>query len=64
MYFDLYVNRAGEYQWTLKSANHEPICHSEGYVSKQGALHSIGLVKRGAATASVYDQPIRNWIAA
>lgn len=41
---------------------HEDICvSSEGYTSKQGALHGITLVKRGAAAARVYDDTTKTW---
>lgn len=62
MYFILYKDNRGEWRWTFRSANHEAICvSSEGYTSKQGALHGIGLVKQGAATARIYDDTTKTW---
>jgi len=62
MYFILYKDQKGEWRWTLRAANHEPICvSSEGYTTKQGALHSINLVKSGAASAKIYDETTKTW---
>jgi uncharacterized protein len=63
MYFILYKDNRGEWRWNYRSANNEDICvSSEGYTSRQGALHSIGLVKAGAATAKVYDETTKSWL--
>jgi uncharacterized protein len=62
MYFYLYKDTRGEWRWTLRSGNHEPISvSSEGYVSKQGALHGIALVKTGAPSAPTYDESTKSW---
>jgi uncharacterized protein YegP (UPF0339 family) len=62
MYFILYKDNRGEWRWTFRSSNHEAICaSSEGYTSKQGALHGIALVKQGAAAARVYDDTTKTW---
>ncbi|MFC1612550.1 YegP family protein [Patescibacteria group bacterium] len=55
MYFEIYIDRAREYRWRLKAANHEIVAVSEGYTSKQSAINSIDLVMRNAYTAKVYD---------
>jgi len=62
MYFILYTDSRAEWRWTLKSPNHEPICvSSEGYTSKQSAVHSISLVKAGASSAKTYDDSTKSW---
>ena len=49
MYFQLYKDKAGEWRWNLKAGNHETIADSsEGYKSKQSAMHGIELVKKAA----------------
>jgi uncharacterized protein YegP (UPF0339 family) len=62
MYFILYNDSRGEWRWTLRSTNHEAICvSSEGYTAKQGAMHSIAIVKAGAASAKTYDDSVKTW---
>lgn len=62
MYFIIYKDQKGEWRWTFRAANHEAICvSSEGYTTKQGALHSISLVKLGAASAKIYDETTKTW---
>jgi len=62
MYFVLYKDNRGEWRWNYRSANHEDICvSSEGYTSKQGAIHGIALVKQGAAAARIYDDTTKTW---
>lgn len=41
-------NQNRQFYWNLHAANGERIAHSEGYVSKQGALNGISSVKRYA----------------
>lgn len=63
MYFILYKDNKGEWRWTFRAANHEAICvSSEGYTSKQGAVHGIALVKTGAASAKTYDDSTKTWM--
>jgi uncharacterized protein YegP (UPF0339 family) len=63
MHFILYKDNRGEWRWTFKAANHEPICvSSEGYSSKQGALNSIALVRANAASSPIYDDSQKNWM--
>lgn len=55
MYFQLYKDKAGEWRWKLKAANHETVADSaEGYKAKASALHGIDLVK-GAGNAPVKE---------
>ncbi|WP_234043579.1 YegP family protein [Luteolibacter yonseiensis] len=55
MYYTVWKSTAnGNWYWNLKAANHEKIATSEGYVTKQGALHSIELVK-GSNNAPVIE---------
>ena len=62
MYFVLYKDVRGEWRWNYRAANNEDIAvSSEGYTSKQGALHGIGLVKQGAAAARIYDATTQSW---
>lgn len=53
--FEIYVNRANQYQWRLVAANNQIVCWGEGYSSKQSALDSVNWVKRWAASAPVRD---------
>lgn len=49
MYFQLYTDKSGEWRWRLKAGNHETIADSsEGYKSRQSALHGISLVQKSA----------------
>lgn len=62
MYFILFKDAKAEWRWTYRAANHEAICmSSEGYTSKQGALHGIALVKTGASSAGIYDDSTKTW---
>ncbi|MBV2359445.1 DUF1508 domain-containing protein [Thalassococcus sp. CAU 1522] len=55
MYFVLFLDTRGQWRWTLKASNHEPIAmSSESYVRKADAQYSISLVK-SAHNAPVYD---------
>ncbi len=46
MYFQTYQDRAGEWRWRLRAANHQTIATSgEGYNNKDDCLHGIDLVK-------------------
>jgi len=42
--------------WVIISANNKNICWSESYVSKQGTLNSIYLVKGNAQNAEIYEE--------
>ena len=63
VYFIIYKDGKGEWRWTYRAANHEPIAvSSEGYVRRENCLHGINLVKSGAATAKVYDDDKKSWL--
>ena len=45
MYFQVYLDRAGQWRWRLRAANHEPVADSaEGYVRYNDCAHAIQLV--------------------
>jgi len=55
-YFNMYKDKAGEWRWTFKGDNNEPVADSaEGYTTRQKCLHGIRVVKNGAAAAPVTD---------
>lgn len=63
MYFILYKDANDQWRWNINSTNHKKIAmSSESYINKQDAIHSINLVKNGAATAGVYDKTQEKWI--
>ena len=49
--FEVYIDKAGQYRFRLKSANGRVIAVSEGYQSKAACLHGTESVRRCAATA-------------
>jgi uncharacterized protein YegP (UPF0339 family) len=49
-------NSKGEYHFTMKAANGEPIAQSEMYNSKAAAKNGIGSVKANASSATIDDQ--------
>jgi len=54
MYFLKYIDNAGEWRWTLKAGNHEPIADSgEGYKRESDCDHGINLVKGTNASTPV-----------
>ncbi len=64
MYFYLFKSNVNN-QWffNIRAANHETIAASEGYHNKQDAVSTINVIRRGAATAAVYDASIDKWAA-
>lgn len=52
-YFKIFLDRAGEWRWTLYAANHEAVATSEGYTTKWSAQRSAEAVKRIAPSAIV-----------
>lgn len=63
MYFILYKDSANQWRWNINSSNHKKIAmSSESYINKQDAIHSINLVKNGAAAAGVYDKTQEKWL--
>lgn len=55
-YFGVYRDAAGEYRWRLVAANGEPIAASEGYTSKQSAIHSAARAREVARDARLVDE--------
>lgn len=55
-YYTLFKGTNGNFYWNLKAPNHEIICQSEGYVSKQGALNGIAANQRYASTTLLTDK--------
>ena len=53
--YEIYINRAEQYQWRLVAANNQIVCWGEGYSSRQAALDSINWVKSWASSASIQD---------
>ena len=52
-YFYIFLDRAGEWRWTLYGANHEPVATSEGYTTKSSAERSAYRVREIAHDAVV-----------
>lgn len=59
MYYEIYSQQEGllgvQWRWRLKSANHEKLASGEGYSSKQGCLHVIGLLMDTNRQTLVYE---------
>jgi uncharacterized protein YegP (UPF0339 family) len=53
--FQILRGNGGGYFWRLKSENHETLCHSEIYTTKQAALDGIAAAKRIASNAPIQD---------
>jgi uncharacterized protein YegP (UPF0339 family) len=58
MYFQVWQGRDTKWYWHLRAANNEIIAQGEGYVSKQGALNAIDLVK-SSHSAPVKDAVLK-----
>lgn len=59
MYFEIFCSSNNQqYYFNIRGANHERIAQSEGYIQKQGAVNAIGVIKRDAAQAPVYDKTV------
>ncbi len=56
--FEIHYTPGKGYWWRLKAGNGETLCHSEMYVSKQGAQNGIAAVKQAAPAAQVYDRTL------
>ena len=57
MYFQLYKDKAGEWRWKLKAANHETVADSaEGYKAKASAKNAIESIQKNGPTAEIDDQ--------
>lgn len=56
----IYQDRAGEYRWRLKAENGETVATSEGYSSKEAAMHSAKMLPVWASSATIVeDDPIQ-----
>ena len=53
--FEVYKDKKGEYRFTLKAGNGEPIAASEGYSSKSACLNGIESVRKNAQVAEVVE---------
>lgn len=64
MYFELFVSeKDDDWYWHIIADNGQIIATAgQGYASKQGALHSIRLVKNNAAKSSIYDDYHDEWL--
>ncbi len=54
--FEVYKDAKGEYRFTLKAGNGEPIATSEGYSNKQACLNGIDSVKKNAPVAEIVEK--------
>ena len=52
-YTEPFEDSAGEWRWSLKAANGEIVCASEGYETKAGAHRAIKDHHRAAAEAVI-----------
>lgn len=55
MYFEI-KSASGGYRWYIRGGNHEVMAHSEVLTTKAACLNAIGVVKRDARNAPVYDR--------
>lgn len=53
--FEVWVDKAGEYRFSLKASNGEVIATSEGYSSKAGCMNGIESVKKNAPKAKIEE---------
>ena len=53
----------GQWFWVLRGPNHEPICVSETYATRQGALNGIQATQRCSGTAAIQDKTTSNAVA-
>lgn len=53
--FEIYYSQANDYRWRLKAANGEIVAMSEGYTTKQSAIHSAQRVQTLAPSATVVE---------
>lgn len=53
--FQILKSNNGGYFWRLKGNNHETLCYSEVYTTKQAAYDGIAAVKRIASSAQIQD---------
>jgi len=53
--FEIFKDKKGEWRFSLVSPNNEIVATSEGYLSKQGALNGIRVVKKIAKRARTVE---------
>lgn len=51
--FTIFQGADRQWYFRLRAPNGEPICHSEGYTTRQSALNGVNAVKSYAALADV-----------
>ncbi|HEY2579189.1 MAG TPA: YegP family protein [Streptosporangiaceae bacterium] len=57
--FQILAAKGGGYYWHFKSANHDIVCASQVYTTKQAAIHGAYVIKNNAA-----DTPVRDYTGA
>ncbi len=55
-YYTIKKGKDDQFYWNLKAANHEIICQSEGYTTKQGAEKGIESVRHNADSDVIKDE--------
>jgi len=65
IYFFLHKSTVnGQWYFNVRSTgNHHVVATSEGYHNKQDAIRTINVIRGGAATASIYDDSVKQWAA-
>ncbi len=53
--FEIFRGVGGLFYWRYVAANNETMCHSEGFTTKQSAIHAIGVVKNMANISNIND---------
>lgn len=56
--FEIFRDVIGQYRWRLISPNGEKIAASEGYISKQNAIHTANRIRLLAQGAKLIDKTI------
>ncbi len=55
LHYTLFRGKNNQFYWNLKAPNHEIVCQSEGYTTKQSAQNGIDAVRRYAGGAVIQD---------
>ncbi len=53
--FEIFKDTREQYRWRFKAPNGEIVAQSEGYMSKYGAQHGVGVLRQHAGGATVED---------
>jgi uncharacterized protein YegP (UPF0339 family) len=53
--FNIFHGNDRLFYWRFVAANGEIMCHSEGYTTKQSALHAVNVMRNQAGVANVTD---------